>query len=40
VVCFDEACKPLFAEMRDPLPLQPGSPAKQDDEYERKGVGN
>jgi hypothetical protein len=38
VVCFDEACKQLFGEVRDPLPARPGSPAKQDYEYERKGV--
>lgn len=40
VVCFDEACKQLFGEVRQPLPTQPGSPAKQDFEYERKGVCN
>jgi DDE superfamily endonuclease len=40
VVCFDEACKQLFGEVRPPLPVQPGSPAKQDYEYERKGVCN
>jgi hypothetical protein len=38
VVCFDEACKQLFGEVRQPLPTLPGSPAKQDYEYERKGV--
>ena len=38
VVCFDEACKQLFGEVREPLPVQQGSPAKQDYEYERKGV--
>jgi len=38
VVCFDEACKQLFGEVREPLPTLPGSPAKQDYEYERKGV--
>jgi DDE superfamily endonuclease len=38
VVCFDEACKQLFGEVRPPLPPQPGRPAKQDYEYERKGV--
>ena len=40
VVCFDEACKQLFGEVREPLPTQPGSPTKQDYEYERKGVCN
>jgi hypothetical protein len=38
VVCFDEACKQLFGEVREPLPTLPGSAAKQDYEYERKGV--
>jgi hypothetical protein len=38
VVCFDEACKQLFGEVRAVLPPRPGSPAKQDYEYERKGV--
>jgi hypothetical protein len=38
VVCFDEACKQLFGEVRAALPARPGSPAKQDYEYERKGV--
>src|SRR3954463_9298789 len=40
VVCFDEACKQLFGEVRPALPPLPGSPAKQDYEYERKGVCN
>jgi hypothetical protein len=38
VVCFDEACKQLFGEVRDPLPARPDSPAKQGHEYERKGT--
>jgi DDE superfamily endonuclease len=38
VVCFDEACKQLFGEVRAPLPVRPGSPAKRDYEYERKGT--
>jgi hypothetical protein len=38
VVCFDEASKQLFGEVRPALPPRPGSPAKQDYEYERKGV--
>jgi hypothetical protein len=40
VVCFDEASKQLFGEVRGPLPTRPGSPAKQDYEYERLGVCN
>lgn len=38
VVCFDEACKQLFGEVRPPRRPQPGKPARQDYEYERKGV--
>ena len=38
VVCFDEACKQLFGEVRLALPPQPGRPAKEDYEYERQGV--
>jgi hypothetical protein len=38
VVCFDEASKQLFGEVRGPLPTRPGRPAKQDYEYERLGV--
>jgi DDE superfamily endonuclease len=38
VVCFDEACKQLFGEVRPPQPPRPGDPAHVDYEYERKGV--
>jgi len=38
VVCFDEACKQLFGEVRPPEPAEPGRTAKRDYEYERKGV--
>jgi DDE superfamily endonuclease len=38
VVCFDEACKQLFGEVRPPQAAGPGRPARQDCEYERKGV--
>jgi hypothetical protein len=40
VVCFDEACKQLFGEVRPSRPTRPGSPAQEDYEYERKGVCN
>ncbi len=30
VVCFDEACKQRFGEVRPALPPKPGSPARQD----------
>jgi len=38
VVCFDEACKQLFGEVRPTRRARPGSPAQVDYEYERKGV--
>jgi DDE superfamily endonuclease len=38
VVCFDEACKQLFGEVRPPQPPRPGRSARRDYEYERKGV--
>jgi hypothetical protein len=38
VACFDEACKPLFGEVRAPLPPRSGHPARMDYEYEREGA--
>ncbi len=38
VVCFDEACKQLFGEVRPGQPTRPGRAARRDYEYERKGV--
>jgi hypothetical protein len=38
VVCFDEACKQLFGEVRLPRQARRGQPARVDYEYERKGV--
>lgn len=38
VVCFDESPKQLIGEVRDPMPPQPGTPARQDTEYQRNGV--
>ena len=38
VVCFDEASKQLFGEVRPPESARPGAPARVDYEYERKGV--
>ena len=37
---MDEASKQLIAEVREPLPAQPGSVAKYDSEYERRGTAN
>lgn len=38
IVCFDESPKQLIAEVREPLPAEPGMPARYDTGYERKGV--
>ena len=38
VICFAEACKQLFGEVRPPESTAPGQPAREDYEYERKGV--
>jgi hypothetical protein len=40
VVCFDEASRQLFGEVREPEPAEPGRAAKVDYEYERKGTCN
>jgi transposase len=40
VVGIDEGGKQLIGDVREPLPLRPGSPAKEDYEYERAGVAN
>jgi hypothetical protein len=40
VVCFDEASRQLFGEVRQPESVEPGCHAKQDYEYERKGTCN
>ncbi|MBN2579393.1 MAG: transposase [Pirellulales bacterium] len=40
VVRMDEASKQLIAEVRQPLPAQPGRTAKYDSEYERRGTAN
>ena len=38
VVCFDESPKQLIAEVREPIPVRPGEPARYDVEYQRMGV--
>jgi transposase len=40
VVCVDEGGKQLIGDVREPLPVRPGSAAKQDCEYARNGVAN
>src|SRR5207248_7022384 len=39
-VCVDEGGKQLIGEVRPPLPVRAGSPAKEDGEYVRNGVAN
>ena len=40
VVCVDEKPVTLRNDVRDPLPMKPGSVAKRDNEYERCGTAN
>lgn len=39
-LCLDEASKQLHGEVREPVPLQPGKPEREDYEYERHGTAN
>jgi DDE superfamily endonuclease len=39
-VCMDETNKQLLADVRPPLPVRPGLPARVDAEYSREGVAN
>lgn len=40
LVCFDEGCKQLLSERRDPYPARPGRPARYDYSYSQIGVCN
>ena len=40
MVTFDETSKQLIGETRQPLPAQPGEPARYDYEYKRNGTRN
>lgn len=40
VVCFDETSKQLLEHTRRPLPANPGTPSRVDDEYKRCGTAN
>lgn len=40
VVCVDEKSKQLIEDVRKGIPLKPGSPAKYDGEYRRRGTRN
>jgi DDE superfamily endonuclease len=39
-VCLDETSRQLLGEVTPPVPVAPGRPARQDYEYERRGVCN
>ena len=38
LVCLDEFCKQLLADVRHPLPPKPAVPARYDSEYSRRGT--
>jgi hypothetical protein len=40
VVCFDERPDQCIRDVRQPLPVRPGQPARYDDEYRREGTCN
>lgn len=40
LVCLDESSKQLLADTREPIPLEPGRPARPDHEYKRNGTAN
>jgi transposase len=40
LICLDEKSKELHGEIGEPLPTQPGKPARQDYEYVRNGTAN
>ena len=40
LVCIDEVPRQLVGEVRSPLPVRPGAPARYDYEYKREGVAN
>ena len=39
-ICMDETSKQLLRDTKEPLPMEPGRPERQDYEYERGGVVN
>lgn len=40
IVCMDEVSTQLLDDVHEPVPAQPGQPARQDYEYERCGTAN
>jgi hypothetical protein len=39
-ICFDESPVQLVSEVRHPLPIRPGQPARYDYEYRREETAN
>ena len=39
-VCLDEGGKQLIGDLRPPLPVRPGTPRREDYEYQRQGMAN
>ncbi len=39
-ICFDESCKQLVKETREPIQAEPGNKMRYDYQYERNGVAN
>ena len=40
LVCMDESSKQLLADVREPVPVEPGQVARYDSEYQRHGTRN
>ncbi len=40
LICFDESCKQLVKETREPIQAEPGKLERYDYQYERNGVAN
>jgi DDE superfamily endonuclease len=40
IICLDETSRQVLADVRTPLPAQPGQPVRHDPEYVREGVVN
>jgi hypothetical protein len=38
LICMDEASRQILSDVMEPLPMQPGTPRRVDDKYERQGV--
>jgi len=38
LICMDEASRQIVSDLMEPLPMQPGTPRRVDDKYQRHGV--